>query len=167
MGYYPGYDIEATFSDVAHDIASPNASLEIINYSGISPEMAPDGCSSVMLMSKAAYAYSERWNDCKGREAQRLIDLASRAVPGLKESIITEEAATPLTLERYTGNSRGAAFGWEQGAPNVRTPSRPPIAGLYFAGHWTYPGGGVESVAASGLAAAEAAAAGINKEVFI
>ncbi|MGC2423895.1 MAG: NAD(P)/FAD-dependent oxidoreductase [Nitrospirota bacterium] len=166
MGYYPGNDIEATFGDVAHDIASPNASLEIINYSGLSPEMAPAGHASIMLMSKAKYVYSMPWKKCKYRESERLIALAERAVPGLRDSIIFKEPATPPTLERYTGNSLGAAFGWEQDVSNARTSSRPHLPGLYFAGHWTYPGGGIESVAASGLAAAEGAAAWINKEAF-
>ncbi len=92
--------------------------------------------------------------------------LRSGRSQGLRDSIIFKEPATPPTLERYTGNSLGAAFGWEQDVRNARTSSRPRLPGLYFAGHWTYPGGGIESVAASGLAAAEGAAAWINKEAF-
>ena len=82
------------------------------------------------------------------------------------ESVVFRETATPLTLEKYTGNLRGAAFGWEQNVSNERVSPRTRLSGLFFAGHWTYPGGGIESVAASGLAAAESAAAAINKEAF-
>jgi prolycopene isomerase len=155
MGYYPGYDIERTFQDTAVDIASPGASVEIINYTNVSPGMAPEGCSSVMLMAKAAYHYKDDWYACKSREMDRLIALASRAVPGLKDSISYAEAATPFTLERYTGNTQGAAFGWEQGIVNSRPGPVTELKGLYLAGHWTYPGGGIESVAASGMVAAE------------
>jgi prolycopene isomerase len=159
MGYYPGYDIEGTFLDTALDIASPRASVEIINYTNISPGMAPEGCSSLMLMAKAAYHYKEDWYACKRREMDRLIGLASRVVPGLGDSISYAEAATPYTLERYTGNTHGAAFGWEQGMGNPRPGPATEIKGLYLAGHWTYPGGGIESVAASGMVAAEMVAA--------
>jgi phytoene dehydrogenase-like protein len=158
MGVYPGLDIEETFADIATDIASPRSSLEIINYSRISPGMAPEGGTTLMLMAKAAYGYSEGWHTCKSRVMERLIDKADRAVPGVRGSISVAEAATPLTLERYTGNSHGAAFGWEQIPGNPRTPSTSTVPGLYTAGHWTYPGGGIESVTATGIVAAELAA---------
>ena len=91
-----------------------------------------------------------------------MIEKAERTIPEIKGRISYAEAATPFTLERYTGNSAGAAFGWEQGAENKRTGIRTPLPGLYLAGHWTYPGGGVESVAASGLIAAEAVASKLS-----
>lgn len=158
MGIYPGYDIESTFADIATDIASPNSSLELINYSGISPSMAPRDCMTLMLMAKAAYNYAKDWRVCKEREMERIIDKADAAVPGIRGSIAHAGSATPLTLERYTGNSGGAAFGWEQIPGNPRTPVSTPVAGLYNAGHWTYPGGGIESVTATGIVAAELAA---------
>lgn len=161
MGFYPGYDIEGTFADTARDIASSKASVEIINYSRISHGMAPAGCSTVMLMSKAAYAYGKPWHSCKKEETDRLIALAGKALPELADNIAYAEAATPLTLERYTTNNCGAAFGWEQGSYNRRTTAATALPGLYMAGHWTYPGGGIESVAASGLVAAEKAASAI------
>jgi len=161
MGFYPGYDIEGTFADTSRDIASPRASVEIINYSRISPGMAPAGCSTVMLMSKAAYAYGKPWHSCKREEMDRLIGLAGNALPVLVDNITYAEAATPLTLERYTANVSGAAFGWEQGPYNKRSGSATALPGLFMVGHWTYPGGGIESVAASGLVAAEKAASAI------
>jgi len=162
MGIYPGYDIESTFSDIASDITSPRASMEIINYSRISPGMAPKGGSTLMLMSKAAYHYRDDWEAVKGREMDRAIDFADRALPGIKGRVSYAESATPLTLKRYTGNTDGAAFGYEQGIGNRRPGARTSIPNLYLAGHWTYPGGGVESVAASGIIASEAVAAGIQ-----
>jgi len=161
MGCYPGYDIEGTFTDIADDIVSPKASMEIVNYSNISPSMAPDGGSTVMLISKAAYHYHSDWKSCKEREMDRLIDFADSTVPGIKGCVSYAEAATPLTLERYTDNCCGAAFGWEQGTANRRTPAVTQLPGLYMAGHWTYPGGGIESVAASGIVAAEKVSAGL------
>jgi len=158
MGVYPGYDIEPTFGDIGINVASKRSSVEIINYSSISPDMAPDGGMSVMLMAKAAYDYAQNWKECKQREAEHLIEKADKAIPGLKAAIDVIETATPLTLERYTKNLHGAAFGWEQVVGNQHTPVEWPVQGLIHAGHWTYPGGGIESVVASGIVAVEKAA---------
>jgi len=68
------------------------------------------------------------------------------------------EISTPLTLERYTANFEGAAYGWEQSPNQVgprRLSPRTPIENLYLAGHWTFPGGGIASVTVSGRIAAQ------------
>ena len=61
-------------------------------------------------------------------------------------------------MHRYTLNDQGSAYGWdlspEQVGPN-RLSNRAPIAGLYFAGHWSSPGGGVYGVSVSGMLAAQ------------
>ena len=61
-------------------------------------------------------------------------------------------------MERYTLNHQGAAYGWdvtpEQVGPN-RIQHRSPVSGLYFAGHWTAPGGGVYGVSVSGVQIAQ------------
>ena len=80
--------------------------------------------------------------------------MAERGIPDLSRHIIIQDSATPLTLERYTGNDKGAAFGWAQGVDQVglnRPQIETPIENLYLTGHWTIPGGGVESVVASGI----------------
>ena len=68
--------------------------------------------------------------------------------------------ATPLTMERYTWNTGGAAFGWanipEQSGLN-RPGARTPFANLLLAGHWTFPGGGIAPAMLSGLIAARSA----------
>ncbi len=154
IGTYPSFDIEATFSDINRDICSPNASFETIIYTLTNPDMAPKGCHSLILMTKAGYDYKENWKGCKNKEAERLIKMAEQIIPNLSNHIIVQDSATPLTLERYTGNDKGAAFGWAQGIDHVganRLQIETPIKDLYLTGHWTIPGGGVESVVASGI----------------
>lgn len=156
IGTYPSFDIEATFSDINKDICSPNASFETIIYTLTNPDMAPKGCHSLILMTKAGYDYKESWKECKDREAERLIKMAERIIPNLSSHIVIQDSATPLTLERYTGNDKGAAFGWAQGIDYIganRLQIETPINGLYLTGHWTIPGGGIESVVASGILA--------------
>ena len=65
-------------------------------------------------------------------------------------------------MERYTRNSDGAIYGWSLG-PDQVGPGRPanttPAPGLYLAGHWAQPGGGVYGVVHSGVNAARACSA--------
>jgi hypothetical protein len=63
------------------------------------------------------------------------------------------EAATPATLERYTLNFQGAAYGWDptpEQSGTSRLQPKTPLENLYLTGHWTTPGGGTTTVALSG-----------------
>ncbi|MDH7500815.1 MAG: FAD-dependent oxidoreductase, partial [candidate division NC10 bacterium] len=98
------------------------------------------------------------WAERKEEVANRLIQIAEKIIPGLSQHIRVREISTPLTLERYTGNFEGAAYGWEQSPDQAgprRLSPRTPIENLYLTGHWTYPGGGVASVAVSGRMVAQ------------
>jgi all-trans-retinol 13,14-reductase len=75
-------------------------------------------------------------------------------LPGLSSAIEVKEIATPLTNVRYTGNYRGAIYGWDQTVANSgqrRLPHATPIQNLYLAGAWTRPGHGYGGVIWSGL----------------
>lgn len=91
----------------------------------------------------------------KERIANALIEAAERTVlPGLSKAIEVKEIATPLTNVRYTGNYRGAIYGWDQtlnNSGNRRLPHKTPIRNLYLSGAWTSPGGGYAAVIPSGL----------------
>jgi phytoene dehydrogenase-like protein len=63
------------------------------------------------------------------------------------------DSATPKTLQRYTNNINGAAFGWRQ-IPGFRGPNKHGIKNLYIAGHWGDMGSGVLASAYSGAKAA-------------
>jgi prolycopene isomerase len=65
----------------------------------------------------------------------------------------------PEQFEAITGNPKGSAYGWEQTPEqsgirrlNIKTP----VPGLYLAGHWTMPGGGIAGVVTSGRLCARA-----------
>jgi all-trans-retinol 13,14-reductase len=89
---------------------------------------------------------------CRKQEAaDRLIALAERALPGLREHIVYRQDATPATVARFAwtsgGSIYGPALGWK---PHAKTP----IPGLVLAGSGVFPGAGVEAVAISGMVAA-------------
>ena len=73
----------------------------------------------------------------------------TKAIPELSKHILFKDAATPLTLHRYTLNFKGATFGWastpqQLAIPDLRKPSF--LQGLYLTGHWTTQGLGIPGV---------------------
>jgi len=98
------------------------------------------------------------WSSCKQELKDKLLNMATKVIPGLRRSIEFEESATPKTIERYTYNAHGAACGWEMSVDQVhnkRLAHKTPITGLYLVGHWTNPGCGVAPVATSGWIVAD------------
>jgi phytoene desaturase len=123
----------------------------------VDPSVAPPGKHVVIIMTMAPYNLAGKsWREEKERFARKLIARAEKLIPGLSQHIVVQDAATPLTYERYTLNTMGAAMGWAF-SPQMfmkRLEQKTPIPNLYLAGHWTMPGGGVPAVALSGLRAA-------------
>ena len=69
----------------------------------------------------------------------------------------------PDNLSSLSGNPEGSAYGWAQ-LPNQsgirRLNVKTPVPGLYLAGHWTMPGGGIAGVVTSGRLSVKALLAG-------
>jgi prolycopene isomerase len=127
--------------------SSPGTStLKLICLSGYEPwrRFEPDYRAG----NKAAY-YKEkdRWCDTLIRRTE------NQLIPGLQAMIEVQEAGTPLTCWRYTGNTEGAMYGFEQSMDNAfmnRIHNRTPVKGLYLASAWGNPGGGFEGVLRAG-----------------
>lgn len=124
------------------------------------PTLAPPGRSVLLAQFPSSYDYwrrlsgnMRRYRAEKRRIAAAVIAELGERFPGLADEVEAVDVATPLTYERYTGNWQGATKGW---LLTVRTlgkaiPSTTPgLAGLYMAGQWTKPGGGVPAAAMSG-----------------
>lgn len=132
----------------------------------LDPSLAPPGQHLIKALIVAPYSYQEEWG--KGdREAYLRIKeglmkkvifyLDSKWIPGLKEHLLYQEAATPVTLERYTGNQWGAMYGLSLIPKQVgrgRLPHHTPLRGLFQVGHYTRPSHGIVGAALSGLFAA-------------
>jgi ferredoxin-NADP reductase len=94
--------------------------------------------------------------EAKNNMAKKVLKLAEKASPNLRDHIEVIEIATPLTNMRYTGNPRGSIIGFDEnftGTGFLRIPMRGPLEGLYYANAWVNIGGGFESCIASGAMA--------------
>jgi len=98
--------------------------------------------------NKGVYqAEKDRWTDILIRRTEEHL------IPGLRSMIEVKEAGTPLTCWRYTGNTEGAIYGFEQSMDNAfmnRIDNRTPVKGLYLASAWGNPGGGYGGVLRAG-----------------
>ena len=123
------------------------------------PSLAPTGEHLLILTTLVPNSATQPWERDKAREVHAMLTVAEREIPDLRNHIRFAEGATPRTMERYTRNTAGAIYGWAL-SPQQVGPARPsqrtPLDGLYLAGHWTRPGGGVYGVVASGVDAARA-----------
>lgn len=119
------------------------------------PDLAPAGEHLVIATSLAPYDVAEGWPKARERYTSTLLERVERMLlPGLSDQLTHLETATPLTLERYMGNHRGAIYGWAVTPDQTgtkRLDHATPIEGLYLSGAWTHEGPGTFRVLLSGF----------------
>jgi phytoene dehydrogenase-like protein len=155
-------DLEEEYRMLRSGGIPENPTLIMVVPSLVDPSLAPEGTHVVKLLSVVPYEYRNQWNRTnrqsyqavKEEVAERLtVHVESRVVPGLRGKILFREAATPVTLERYTKNEQGAMYGLAVTPGQFgrhRPPNRTSIRGLYLAGHYTRPAHGIVGAATSG-----------------
>ncbi len=125
----------------------------------VDPGLAPAGESLLVFTTLLPFDAVSNWRDAKADYTDRITAAIDERIPGLSSRVKVMEVGTPKTMRRYTSNYDGAIYGWEL-SPSQTGPGRPavdpPLPGLYLAGHWTRPGGGVYGVVTSGVMAARA-----------
>ena len=165
--WYSSYDLDYVYNSCLQGKFEEGGG--ICTPTLLDPSLAPENQHTISLIFPIPYDYKENWetengkrgssyNKLKNEEMHRLIKTAERFIPELSKHIVFSEAATPLTLERYTENYKGAGYGWAQtpGQSGLgRLQPKTPIKNLYLAGHWASPGGGTITVALSGRNIAE------------
>lgn len=120
--------------------------------------LAPPNEHIFTVVCARPYEIPGGWPAERSRFAESLLGRLGDRLPGFREHLLFHEAATPETLHRFTLNTGGAIFGWEntlahQGSK--RPAQRTPIPGLYLAGHWTRPGTGSLRASVSGIHTAQ------------
>ncbi len=150
-------DLEKEYQMLNNNEMPDESSLVITIPSLVDSTLAPEGKHILSIVAPAPYNYD--WENKKEEAARRIIRQAEKAIPSLSSHIIYQDISTPLTLKKYTLNTKGAMYGLqvtpEQFGIN-RISQKTPIKGLYLAGHYTRPAHGVVGVAMSGQFAAQA-----------
>lgn len=150
---YPNYDFKVQYEAIMNGEIE-NAPYCITIPTKINPSLAPAGHHIITLYTPIAYRPKgiDDWNKKKDEYTARFIKMAGEVIPGLKQHIVELDTTTPDTLERFTGNSKGAIAGWNYTpfTDIARPQNKTPIDGLWLAGHWTLPGPGTHSAIPSG-----------------
>jgi all-trans-retinol 13,14-reductase len=161
-----GYDPEADYQAMlAADVERSGYGLTL--YDNLFDGYSPRGKNTLNIIAPQGYGPWEKfaadyfqgkktaYKEEKEKLARVLVEkVEKRFLPGLSKAIEVMEIGTPLTNVRYTGNYRGAIYGFDQtldNSGNTRLPHKTPIDKLYLAGAWTRPGHGYGAVIPSGL----------------
>ena len=135
------------------------------------PSLAPEGKTGLIISTLFDYHLSKHIQD-QGwyTEFRRLwtelvIEALNNSIyPGLKDSVIHSFTATPLTIEKRTGNTHGAITGWaytnhpmpaEYRLQKIFSSTETPIPNVVQAGHWTYSPSGMPISVLTGKLAAD------------
>jgi prolycopene isomerase len=97
------------------------------------------------------------WAGEKKKIGEAMLAKAESILGSFSPRIRVCETASPATFERYTGNTGGACYGFEN-VKDLYGQSKLPfttyLRNLYQAGHWTKAGGGIYNVMTSGYVVA-------------
>jgi phytoene dehydrogenase-like protein len=110
--------------------------------------LAPAGKSTFIVMHETQYKYRQDYEAEKERVGKSFIDALGEIYPELPGQVEVMDVATPMTFVRYSGNWKGSYEGWllNSKTMKIQLPQiLPGLAGLYMAGHWISPGGGLPS----------------------
>ncbi len=154
------------------DVQNPNdrhffekTSVGLYSPSLMNPALAPAGKSSLMLQTIAPTNWMDNWGagdrqryrELKEMVKTTLIQKASVVIPNLHALIEFEDAATPLTYERYTQNTNGATSAWSWSPKNqfhktfYRSYIETPIQNLLIGSCWATQIGGVPGAIGAAL----------------
>jgi len=89
---------------------------------------------------------SSQWKEDKKVFAELMVGQAEKLFPGFSRYITYMDIGSPDTFERYTANTEGALYGFENTSNmygEAKMPYKTDLANLYRTGHWGKPGCGV------------------------
>ncbi len=154
-------DYRREFDDIFRRGAPPaDPTVYVAITSKRDPEHAPPGCENwFVLVNAPPLGAAFDWEQHSAAYRTVVLETLARYGLDIRPRIRSEVVLTPADLQRLTGAWRGALYGISsnQALNAFRRPHNrcPDVAGLYFAGGATHPGGGVPMVTLSGKVAAE------------
>ncbi len=148
---YHHWDHGETWKDI---LAGKPGGMSLSVMTMLDPGLAPPGEHIVIITAVAPYDAGEPWHELKPRYTEQLLGAFEGPFPGLADGLTFAQSGTPVTLERYTRNHRGATYGWELIPSQIgskRLKHQTPVDGLYLSGHWTEEGPASFRVILSGI----------------
>ncbi len=119
--------------------------------------MAPPGHTVVQAMLSTSYDWWAKCGsgcgDAKDAVARTIREQIEEHVPETKGKVTLTDIATPLTYWNMARSWRGAYEGWMPSSESFLghiKKTLPGLSGLYLAGQWVEPGGGVPTALMSG-----------------
>ena len=142
--------------------------------------LAPEGKSALIVSMLFDYHLTKEieeagwYPEFKKQVEEHIINTLNATIyPGIKEKIIHQFSATPLTMESYTNNTHGAITGWaftndplpaEYRLLSISNAVHTPIPHISQAGQWTYSPAGLPISILTGKMAADRALKGLKKQ---
>lgn len=162
ISLFSTYDHEQCYEDAINGNYEDSICC-LTNCTAYDKSVAPDGNGILNIFIPD---HIKNWQNLSPEEYKKrkqevckiLIKKAQRIISDLPDRIEVAELATPLTMQRYTGNPQGAIYGFAQMNKQSgisRFGSETPVKGLYLTGACTYPGAGYSSVISSGYKTAK------------
>ena len=139
IGCFSSYDLDAMLN--TNDQITFGFSIPSV----LDTALAPPGGGTVVIHWPFCYNRGVAPFASKDEVGKRVLRAFAQVVPDIQGKIEYMSIAGPSTLERYTGNRRGAAYGWKQSTELFKSlPYLRKIAGnFHMVGHWAGYGGGV------------------------
>ncbi|MGW2829286.1 phytoene desaturase family protein [Streptomyces sp. NPDC001286] len=120
------------------------------------PRLVPDGDHEAITLTSVVPAQPDRrWAEPEvlAELAEKLITVAERAVPDLRERLLWHEVRTPADIAEATGAEGGAvpppALAASEGGL-LHPANTTAVPGLFTVGGWSHPGGGLPHAGMSG-----------------
>lgn len=119
------------------------------------PVLRPDeDHESVTLTATVAPEGPVRWDEATAeRQADRMVERAAAALPGLRDRLVWRQVRTPADVAAETGAPGGAVSRPALPGADGRLlpfPNTTWLPGLHLAGGWAHPGGGLAHTGMSG-----------------
>jgi phytoene dehydrogenase-like protein len=162
--YYSPLAYDLDFDDPNDTDHFRKTGFSLHSLSLVNPKLAPEGKSSLMIQAVSPVRWQDNWHKgdrekyraLKEKVKAELIKRAEALVPGLRSRIEYEDAATPLTYERYTRNTDGATSAWSWD-PNkkfyeggmMKMTVETPVKNLLIGSCWVGQIGGIPSALAA------------------
>lgn len=141
-------------------VANQTQETLYVRHYAYDPTLAPKGRTVVKVSFQTDYDYWKalhadpaKYEAEKHAISKKVLALLDKRFLGIPSQVEVSDVATPTTFERYTHNWRGSVEGW---LPDLMSFLRPlpktldHLKGLYFAGQWVQPGGGLPTCLMTG-----------------